>query len=136
MCIRDRSVVASVIVIDAGDTYAYDEELLKTQKAREDAAKERIYSLLPEDQKKALIDLFDEFIGGFLNLLLTVFEIILGEIAVLLHLLEFFNGITAHVTYLDLAVLRDMGDILCDLLTLILGESCLLYTSPSPRDRG
>ena len=46
---------------DAGDTYAYDEENLKTQKAREDAAKERIFSMLPEDQKEELIALFDEF---------------------------------------------------------------------------
>ena len=43
------------------DTYAYDTEGLKTQKAREDAAKERIFSLLPEDQKKELTALFDEF---------------------------------------------------------------------------
>ena len=47
--------------IVAGDTYAYDAEGLKTQKAREDAAKERIFSLLPEDQKKELVALFDEF---------------------------------------------------------------------------
>ena len=50
-----------VVEIDAGDTYAYDTENLKTQKAREDAAKERIYSLLPQDQKEELIALFDEF---------------------------------------------------------------------------
>ena len=31
------------------------------QKAREEAAKERIFSLLPEDQKKELAGLFDEF---------------------------------------------------------------------------
>ena len=48
-------------VIDAGDTYAYDEEGMKTQKAREDAAKDRIFSLLPEDQKAELTALFDEF---------------------------------------------------------------------------
>ena len=47
--------------IDAGDTYAYDTEGLKTQKAREDLAKERIYSILPDDQKNELITLFDEF---------------------------------------------------------------------------
>ena len=47
--------------IDAGDTYAYDAEGLKTQKAREDAAKERIFSLLPEDQKQELLQIFDEF---------------------------------------------------------------------------
>ena len=50
-----------VVEIDAGDTYAYDAEGLKTQKAREEAAKERIYSLLPEDQKKELAAVFDEF---------------------------------------------------------------------------
>ena len=50
-----------IVEIDAGDTYAYDTEGLKTQKAREDAAKERIYSILPEDQKQELIALFDEF---------------------------------------------------------------------------
>ena len=50
-----------VVEIDAGDTYAYDEEGLKTQKAREEAAKERIFSLLPEDQKAELMAIVDEF---------------------------------------------------------------------------
>ena len=54
-------LIHDVVEIDAGDTYAYDEKGLSTQKEREDAAKERIYSLLPEDQKKDLIALFDEF---------------------------------------------------------------------------
>jgi len=54
-------LIHDVVEIDAGDTYAYDEESKKTQKAREEAAKERIYSLLPEDQKKELSALFDEF---------------------------------------------------------------------------
>ena len=50
-----------IVEIDAGDTYAYDADGLKTQKAREDAAKERIFSLLPEDQKQELVRIFDEF---------------------------------------------------------------------------
>ena len=54
-------LIHDVVEIDAGDTYAYDAEGLKTQKAREEAAKERIYSLLPEDQKKKLAAIFDEF---------------------------------------------------------------------------
>ena len=54
-------LIHDIVEIDAGDTYAYDTENLKTQKAREDAAKERIFSLLPEDQAKELIALFDEF---------------------------------------------------------------------------
>lgn len=54
-------LIHDIVEIDAGDTYAYDAEALATQKAREDAAKERIYSLLPQDQKKEMIALFDEF---------------------------------------------------------------------------
>ena len=54
-------LIHDIVEIDAGDTYAYDAEGLKTQKAREDKAKERIFSLLPEDQKKELTALFDEF---------------------------------------------------------------------------
>ena len=54
-------VAALITVIDAGDTYAYDEVGKQTQQAREAAAKERIYSLLPDDQKQELQALFDEF---------------------------------------------------------------------------
>lgn len=54
-------LIHDIVEIDAGDTYAYDAENLKTQKAREDAAKERIFSLLPDEQKEELIALFDEF---------------------------------------------------------------------------
>ena len=54
-------LIHDIVEIESGDTYAYDEENLKTQKLREDAAKEKIYSLLPEDQKAELIALFDEF---------------------------------------------------------------------------
>ena len=54
-------LIHDVVEIDAGDTYAYDKEAQKTQKAREEAAKERIYSLLPEDQKKEFTAIFDEF---------------------------------------------------------------------------
>ena len=54
-------LIHDIVEIDAGDTYAYDTKGLQTQKAREDAAKERIFSLLPEDQKNELTALFDEF---------------------------------------------------------------------------
>lgn len=43
-------LIHDVVEIDAGDTYAYDTEALATQKARENAAEERIYALLPADQ--------------------------------------------------------------------------------------
>ncbi len=54
-------LIHDIVEIDAGDTYAYDEEGLRTQKAREDAAKERIFSILPDDQKSELMAVFDEF---------------------------------------------------------------------------
>ena len=54
-------LIHDIVEIDAGDTYAYDTERIATQKVREDAAKERIFSLLPDDQKAEMISLFDEF---------------------------------------------------------------------------
>lgn len=54
-------LIHDIVEIDAGDTYAYDEEALKTQKVREDVAKERIFSILPEEQKEEFMALFDEF---------------------------------------------------------------------------
>lgn len=54
-------LIHDVVEIDAGDTYAYDPEGLATQKEREDLAKERIFSILPTDQKTEFTALFDEF---------------------------------------------------------------------------
>lgn len=54
-------LIHDIVEIDAGDTYAYDTEALQTQRIREDAAKERIFSILPEEQAAELIALFDEF---------------------------------------------------------------------------
>lgn len=54
-------LIHDLVEIDAGDTYAYDSEGQKTKKTREDAAKERIFSILPEDQRAEFIALFDEF---------------------------------------------------------------------------
>lgn len=54
-------LIHDIVEIEAGDTYAYDDEGKKSQKAREDAAKEKLYSLLPGDQKQEFIALFDEF---------------------------------------------------------------------------
>ena len=50
-----------VVEIDAGDTYPYDEEAKKTQRQREERAANRIYGLLPEDQKQELRGLWEEF---------------------------------------------------------------------------
>lgn len=57
-------LIHDIVEIEAGDTYAYDEESHKSKKEREDAAKEKIFSLLPEDQKRNFTALFDEFEEG------------------------------------------------------------------------
>lgn len=54
-------LIHDIVEIDAGDTYAYDEEAKKTQKEREQKAADRIFALLPEDQEKEMRDIFEEF---------------------------------------------------------------------------
>lgn len=54
-------LIHDIVEIDAGDTYAYDEDAKKTQKDREQKAAERIYGLLPPDQAERLKDLWEEF---------------------------------------------------------------------------
>ena len=54
-------LIHDVVEIDAGDTYAYDEESLATQQEREDRAKERLFSMLPQDQAEELTEIFEEF---------------------------------------------------------------------------
>ena len=53
-----------LVEIDAGDTYAYDEEGNKTKRARELAAADRIFGLLPKDQGSRFRALWDEFEEG------------------------------------------------------------------------
>ena len=54
-------LIHDLVEIDAGDTYAYDEEGKKTQAERERKAADRIYGMLPEEQGKKLYDLWLEF---------------------------------------------------------------------------
>ena len=54
-------LIHDLVEIDAGDTYAYDEEGKKTQAERERKAADRIYGMLPEGQGKKLYDLWLEF---------------------------------------------------------------------------
>ena len=55
------ALIHDIVEIDAGDTYAYDTAGLETQKDREEKAAERIFGMLPEDQKAELKNLFEEF---------------------------------------------------------------------------
>lgn len=57
-------LIHDIVEIDAGDTYAYDEAGKATQREREEKAKERIFSILPDDQKEELTAIFDEFEEG------------------------------------------------------------------------
>lgn len=54
-------LIHDLVEIDAGDTYAYDAAGNETKRAREVAAADRIYAILPEDQGKMLYDLWEEF---------------------------------------------------------------------------
>lgn len=58
------ALIHDIVEIDAGDTYAYDTAALETQKEREERAADRIYGLLPDDQRDELRALFEEFEAG------------------------------------------------------------------------
>lgn len=55
------ALIHDIVEIDAGDTYAYDTENLQTQKDREEKAAQRIFGILPDEQKAELKALFEEF---------------------------------------------------------------------------
>src|SRR6266508_1253015 len=53
--------VHDLVEIDAGDTFAYDTAGLATRLEREIAAAERIFGLLPDDQRHYVQALWEEF---------------------------------------------------------------------------
>lgn len=57
----EMALIHDIVEIDAGDTFVYDTVHAKTQKAREKLAAERIFNLLPIDQKDYLFSLWVEF---------------------------------------------------------------------------
>ena len=58
------ALIHDIVEIDAGDTYAYDTDNLATQSEREEKAANRIFGMLPDEQKKEMIALFEEFEAG------------------------------------------------------------------------
>lgn len=54
-------LIHDLVEIYAGDTYAYDDEAQKTQKEREQKAADKIFGILPDDQKNKLRAVFEEF---------------------------------------------------------------------------
>ncbi|MCP1102273.1 putative hydrolase of HD superfamily [Aequitasia blattaphilus] len=57
-------LIHDLVEIDAGDTYAYDEEGQSGKQAKEEAAAKRIFGILPEDQAEDFMDLWQEFENG------------------------------------------------------------------------
>ena len=54
-------LIHDVVEIDAGDTYCYDTEGYKTKALREEKAAQRIFGLLPDEQRSELYSLWREF---------------------------------------------------------------------------
>lgn len=54
-------LIHDLVEIDAGDTYAYDEAGAATKEIRERKVAERIFGLLPEDQRSRFRQLWEEF---------------------------------------------------------------------------
>lgn len=57
-------IVHDVVEIDAGDTYCYDYEGYKSKAEREEKASQRIFGILPEEQKTEFYSLWREFEDG------------------------------------------------------------------------
>lgn len=54
-------LIHDLVEIDAGDTYAYDEVGKASQRKREEAAADRIFNILPQDQARYMRNLWEEF---------------------------------------------------------------------------
>jgi putative hydrolases of HD superfamily len=54
-------LIHDIVEIDAGDTIVYDTEMRALAQEKEKIAAERLFGMLPEDQKKTFIELWEEF---------------------------------------------------------------------------
>ncbi len=54
-------LIHDIVEIDAGDTFAYDAEGHRDKEARERAAADRLFGLLPSDQRQEFQELWEEF---------------------------------------------------------------------------
>ncbi|WP_304452431.1 HD family hydrolase [Nocardiopsis sp. YSL2] len=62
--VTEMLVVHDIVEIDAGDTFVFDQVNAETQAARERAAADRLFPLLPEDQAARAHELWEEFEAG------------------------------------------------------------------------
>lgn len=58
------AIIHDIVEVYAGDTFIYDEKGRETQKEREQAASLKIFGILPSDQQKYFLDLWNEFEDG------------------------------------------------------------------------
>lgn len=54
-------LIHDLVEIDAGDTYAYDDVGVATKLEREEKGADRIFGMLPEDQRQYFLELWEEF---------------------------------------------------------------------------
>lgn len=54
-------LIHDIVEIDAGDTFLYDASLREKKQAEESLAAARIFGLLPEDQRREFLSLWEEF---------------------------------------------------------------------------
>ncbi len=54
-------LIHDLVEIDAGDTFAFDPDALKTQRQREELAATRVFGLLPADMATEMLVLWEEF---------------------------------------------------------------------------
>ncbi len=59
--VLQMALLHDLVEIDAGDTFAYDTEGYRDKAAREQAAADRLFSLLPPDQAQHFRSLWEEF---------------------------------------------------------------------------
>lgn len=61
MHVMKMVIIHDLVEIDAGDTFAFDYEGNKDKEEREEAAAERIFGILPEDQRDEVYGIWREF---------------------------------------------------------------------------
>jgi len=61
------AIIHDIVEVYAGDTFVYDDNARKNQKEIEKIASEKIFGLLPEDQKKQFLELWNEFENNITN---------------------------------------------------------------------
>lgn len=127
MHVMKMVLLHDVVEIDAGDTYCYDQEGYKSKADREEKAAQRIFGLLPDDQREEYYALWREFEDG--NTVDSKFAALLDRIQPLL-LNYTKNGISwqEHGIFKDQVLARnknvhEASDTLADLIISIINDA-------------